>query len=129
MFFIRLRDQQKDINAIYRYCDYQTCSLKNENLPLADHCSPTVSFWLQSPQKLFIFQDGGDGLFDPTASFHSGHPGSGQMIIGFLGGSVPPRSGLWMQIKVSFLSGALWRKPISNAAAWHCRTVGLNAAK
>lgn len=77
-------------------------------------------------------------MFDPTASscFHSGHPRSGQIIICCLGGSRaagsvpnPLRSGLWMQITLSFLSNTSQRKPIPKAAVWRGRTVRLNAAK
>lgn len=62
------------------------------------------------------------GLFDLAASscFHSGHQRSGQIIIGRLEGSRaagsaphPPRLGLWMQIRLLFLSTISHRKPIA----------------
>lgn len=113
-----LRDQVKPVDATYRFCDYQNLQLAKWKPPALGYpLFPTREFSGNISWKIIYFprkdgegREGTDrGLFDPTASscFHSGHPRSGQIIIGCLGGSRaagsvpdPPRLGLWMQIKL-----------------------------
>lgn len=101
--------------AIYRFCDYQTWRNKT---PLVSTCE-----FLQQRAIMIYFlrnegRDSRRGWFDATGSFHSGH-----LSLGIR----PPRSGLRMQINVSFLSKTWWR--IWKAAVCHSRTVTLSAAK
>lgn len=91
-----LRDQEKPVNATYRFRDCQTCSSQNKTCPCPRLSTvPTRDFFGNKSWKIIYFprkvsrEGEGEAFFDPTASscFHSGHPRSGQITIGCLGGS------------------------------------------
>lgn len=140
MCSIPLRDLETPVSVTYRFSDYQTCSSQNENStspPFSTVLHPT-NFW-QLIRKIIYFprkewRDARRGLvwsgsqlvfsLRPPEEWTDYHRLSGRTSV-----SNPLRSGLWMQIKLSFLSNTLWRKPIPKAAVWCSRTVRLNAAK
>lgn len=90
--------------------------MKTTTCPRTNRCSPPVGFFGNKAEKLYIFakkaERGGSEetvclIRQPARAFRSGHPRSGQIIIGCRGGSGaagsvpdPARSGLWMQIKL-----------------------------
>lgn len=109
--------------------------MKTTTCPQTNRCSPPVGFFGNKAEKLYIFakkaERGGSEetvclIRQPARAFRSGHPRSGQIIIGCRGGSGaagsvpdPARSGLWMQIKLFpfFSSNAWWRKPIPKSCS------------